>query len=81
VETLFPVWNQVVYFNLPIPPGFEQSDRVDSLLSDYWSHGFLKIEVVDGERFHEDIFLGEVSFSLSPPLPSLSSSSAIPDLP
>ena len=32
----------------------------ESLLIDYWSHGYVKIEVMDGERFHEDIFLGEV---------------------
>ena len=30
-------------------------------LLEYWSLGIIKIQVVDGERFNEDIFLGEVS--------------------
>lgn len=50
-----------MYLNLPIPPTAEHNEKLtESLLSDYWSHGYVKIEVVDGERFHEEIFLGEV---------------------
>jgi hypothetical protein len=34
-------------------------------LLDYWGQGCIKIHVVDGERFNEDIFLGEVTLLLS----------------
>ncbi len=32
----------------------------ESALINYWSHGSLTIEVLDMDRFNEDIFLGEV---------------------
>lgn len=54
-----------MYFNLPVPslPHQVESNEkfAELLLNDYWSHGYVKIEVIDGERFHEDIFLGEVN--------------------
>ncbi len=32
-------------------------------LLNWWGEGFIKIAVVDGERFNQEIFLGEVDFS------------------
>ena len=40
-------------------------DAASKALLDYWAQGLLKIQVVDGDRFNEDIFLGEVSLLLS----------------
>ena len=37
-----------------------QYQRTCKALMDYWGQGCVKIQVVDGERFNEDIFLGEV---------------------
>ena len=40
-------------------------DHACNALLEYWSHGVIKIQIVDGERFNEDIFLGEVTLPLS----------------
>jgi hypothetical protein len=29
-------------------------------LMNWWGEGFIKVAVVDGDRFNQDIFLGEV---------------------
>ena len=39
--------------------------KVNKALVDWWSSGFISIQVIDGERFNEDIFLGEVTLLLS----------------
>ena len=39
--------------------------KVNKALVEWWSSGFISIQVIDGERFNEDIFLGEVTLLLS----------------
>jgi hypothetical protein len=71
--TLEPVWNDCTYFSLPMLPsvgpgaspppssmGVASVVSGDVLLSEYWSRGTLKVEVMDGDRFNEDTHLGEV---------------------
>lgn len=36
----------------------------DTLMKDWWGKGCIKIEILDGERFNEDIFLGEVCYKV-----------------
>ena len=43
----------------------ELLSKVNKALIDWWSSGFISIQVIDGERFNEDIFLGEVTLLLS----------------
>ena len=38
-----------------------QYNKACKSLLEYWSLGIIKIQIVDGERFNEDIFMGEVS--------------------
>jgi hypothetical protein len=45
--------------------GAAAHDAACKALLDYWAQGHVKIHVVDGDRFNEDIFLGEVSLLLS----------------
>eukprot|EP00602_Paraphysomonas_sp_CaronLab_P008735 CAMPEP_0185035954 /NCGR_PEP_ID=MMETSP1103-20130426/28171_1 /TAXON_ID=36769 /ORGANISM="Paraphysomonas bandaiensis, Strain Caron Lab Isolate" /LENGTH=825 /DNA_ID=CAMNT_0027573275 /DNA_START=559 /DNA_END=3036 /DNA_ORIENTATION=- len=67
VPTLNPVWNHTVYLPLPTPsPGADAPAQWgDVLLKDFWSLGYIKIEVLDGDRFNEDIFLGEAVLLMS----------------
>ena len=55
-----------MYLPLPTPsPGADAPAQWgDVLLKDFWSLGYIKIEVLDGDRFNEDIFLGEVDSPL-----------------
>jgi len=81
-----PVWNYTVYCPLRVPPSLEFAE-FDTVVSSYWSLGTVKIEVVDSERFNEDIFLGDVTLFLSkfllqkPTKTSSSSSSSASPLP
>ena len=77
-----PVWNYTAYCPLrlpPLPSSLDDRDgsEYDAIISAYWSLGTVKIEVVDSERFNEDIFLGEVTLFLSnfllPSFPGVSS--------
>ena len=76
-HTLDPTWNKSFSLPLPCPRGVLQAAvdgaadtgaaykaACDALL-DFWASGFLSIQVVDGERFNQEIFLGEVTLLLS----------------
>ena len=38
----------------------EVYNKTCKALLDYWGQGCIKIQIIDGERFNEDIFMGEV---------------------
>ena len=43
----------------------DQYNRACKSLLEFWGQGSIKIQIVDGERFNEDIFMGEVSYSFN----------------
>lgn len=59
-----PVWNYTVHCPLRVPPSLDCAD-FDEVVSLYWSLGTVKIEIVDSERFNEDINLGDITLFLS----------------
>lgn len=79
LSTLSPRWGCSMQLFLPcprrllppLPPDAETDghallDRqAYAALLDWWSGGMVKVEVVDGERFNTDIFLGETDLYLS----------------
>ena len=65
-----PVWNFTTYCALRLPvsaPGSGVGGEVDynKIMSNYWSFGTVRIEIIDSERFNEDIHMGEVTLFLS----------------
>jgi hypothetical protein len=50
---------------MPFRSDFYSEKDIDHIISSYWSQGVVKIEIIDSERFNEDIFLGEVTLYLS----------------
>lgn len=77
-HTLDPTWAKSFSLPLPCPRALLQS-AIDGAnndinaahkaacasLLDFWAGGYLSIQVVDGERFNQEIFLGEVTLLLS----------------
>jgi hypothetical protein len=69
ITTLNPQWDETFYLPLPCPKSVISStqsyeEQCEELLK-YWGSGNINIQIVDGERFNEEIFLGEVSLLLS----------------
>lgn len=69
VTTLNPRWGDTLYLPLLCPKSIISScssyeEQCEELLK-YWSGGSISIQIVDGERFNEEIFLGEVTLLLS----------------
>ena len=78
--TLCPRWDCTLQVPLPVPKslipptdvlvgssdGQQQLDaKAYAGLMDWWAGGILRIEVIDGERFNSDIFLGQQELFLS----------------
>lgn len=55
------------FTNAPSIRSVEEKDGMYSRacrgLLEHWGQGLVKIQIVDGERFNEDIFMGEVSLT------------------
>ena len=43
----------------------EIAKRISKDLLNWWSNGYINISVIDGERFNDNVFLGEINFLLS----------------
>lgn len=78
IQTLHPRWDCTVHVPLPCPKGLYPSDddliaakgrlldkKSYAALLDWWAGGLIKVEVVDGDRFNPDFFLGEATIYLS----------------
>ena len=78
--TLSPRWDCTLQVPLPVPKslvppadvlvgssdGQQQLDaKACVALMDWWAGGILRVEVIDGERFNSDIFLGQQELFLS----------------
>ena len=74
IPTYNPVWTDSIYIPLPIPKALlprVASPPTSDIVSDYkallsyWGQGHIQIEIIDTERFNEDINLGEITLLLS----------------